>query len=243
MSRMPFRRNSHEAGEGALSKFRSERRTAIREDWLLWLLLAALNLGAAMTVGLTTGTSRAFACFVLGLFVALATAAWMMGGDPHNLVWLWGAVGERQTEKLLQNLDNSWESIHDVSRGKGNWDHVLVGPAGVFLLDSKRFSGTSVAADDQLHVGRYTYGGSGFRGDAASLHETLEKRVRTPWVKAVVVIWGDFPQKRYEENRVSYVRGDELIGWLREQRGTDLSEVERAAIAQAARDVKKASRA
>ena len=237
------RYGSREAGRGALAKFRAERRDSIRGNWLLWLLLAVLNLGAAVTVGFTGGTTRAAACFVLGLFVALAIVTWQMGGDPHNLTWQWGAVGERQTEKLLRNLDNSWECVHDISRGKGNWDHVLIGPAGVFLLDSKRFTGTSVAVDDQLRLGRHSYGGSGFRGNALSLKEELETRAPTPWVKAVVVIWGDFPQRRYEENKVAYLQSDELIEWLREQRGSDLSEAERKAIAQAARDLKKASRA
>jgi len=235
------RKNSHEAGREALRKFQAERRETIRRDWPPWLLLAALNLGAAATVGFTTGTTRAIACFILGLFVALAIVAWRMGGDPHNLTWLWGAVGERQTEKLLRKLDSSWECVHDISRGKGNWDHVLVGPAGVFLLDSKRFAGTAVATDDHLQLGRYSYSGSGFRGDAASLHDALETRVPTPRVKAIVVIWGDFPQKRYEENQVAYLRSDELIGWLRERRGGSPSEVERKAIAQAARELKEAA--
>ena len=243
MSHLLFRRNSsREAGRGAVDRFRTERRNSIREDWALWVLIAALNLGAAVTVGFTRGTPRAFASFVLGLFVALAITAWEVGADPHNLFWLWGAVGERQTAKLLRNLDNSWECVHDISRGKGNWDHVLIGPAGVFMLDSKRFAGTSVATNDQLHLGRYSYSGSGFRGAAKSLHDTLETQVPTmPWVQAVVVIWGDFPQKYHEENYVAYVRSDELIDWLRDRRGSSLSEAKRKAIAQAVRELKKTS--
>jgi hypothetical protein len=177
-----------------------------------------------------------------GFSVAVAISAWIGGGDVHNLVWLWGSLGERQTEELLEKLDDSWECIHDISkRSGGNWDHVLVGPAGIFLLDSKRYASVSVAADDELRVGRLSYHGSYFRSAAISLKYALEPHVGKRWVNAVIVIWGDFPQKRYAEKDVVYLQSDELLGWLSEQPGR-LSERERKAIAEAVRELKEASR-
>jgi hypothetical protein len=35
-----------------------------------------------------------------------------------------------------------------------------------------------------------------------------------PWVQAVVVVWGDFPQGRHEEENVVYIRGEELRSWV-----------------------------
>ena len=43
----------------------------------------------------------------------------------------------------------------------------------------------------------------------------LEGRGAWPrWVQAVVVIWGDFPQRIVEERHVVYLAADELLPWL-----------------------------
>src|SRR2546421_235951 len=66
-----------------------------------------------------------------------------------------------------------------------------------------------------LAAGRLSYAGAGFRAGAARLCDALEARVgRRPWVQPVVVIWGEFPQRRLEDNRVIYVHGSELLAWL-----------------------------
>ena len=113
-----------------------------------------------------------------------------MGGNARNLRFLWGFVGERQTEELLRLLDDSWECVHDIVRGRGkwksNWDHVLIGPAGVFLLDSKSYSSTSKAKDDALRSGRLICRGSDIRGAAISLKEALEPKVGKQYVNAAI---------------------------------------------------------
>lgn len=49
-----------------------------------------------------------------------------------------GAAGERATAKALTPLlGEGWYVSHDIDTGRGNRDHVLVGPGGTFLLDSK----------------------------------------------------------------------------------------------------------
>jgi hypothetical protein len=243
VSRLHLRREKpYEAGQAAFAKFRLEREKTIRREWRFWVVLAALSVGTAAAVGFASGTLRVVSSFLLGVFVTLALFAWEMGGNARNLKWLWGSIGERQTEELLRSLDDSWECVHDIPCRKGNWDHVVIGPAGVFLLDSKSYSSTSEARDDGLRSGRLTCRGSDIRGAAISLKEALEPNVGKQYVNAAVVIWGEFPQKRHEENQVTYLRSDELLGWLSEQPGR-LSERERKAIAQAVRDLKKASKA
>lgn len=62
------------------------------------------------------------------------------------------------------------------------------------------------------------YRGSTQRWGAATIKEAVQQRLggRAPWVQAVVVVWGDFPQARHEEQDVVYVSGDELRAWLAE---------------------------
>ncbi|MBA2474991.1 MAG: NERD domain-containing protein [Actinobacteria bacterium] len=88
-------------------------------------------------------------------------------------------------------------AIHDLDRPRGNWDHVLVGPPGVFLLDSKSLSGTVAAGGDALRAGRVSYPGGIFRSSAKQINQALEGRLGS---RAPVV----------------YLRGDQLVPWLSE---------------------------
>jgi hypothetical protein len=150
----------------------------------------------------------------------LCLVGWVIGGDVYSLPWMWGAVGERQTAEALNGLDGSWRCEHDIPRGRGNWDHVLVGPPGVFLLDSKRLTGTIVVGADGLASGRSSYRGREFKAAAANLCDALEGHAgRRQWVQPVVVVWGEFPQRRIERDGVVYVHGSELLAWLHSQPG------------------------
>lgn len=49
-----------------------------------------------------------------------------------------GAIGEEEVGSLLEQLPGErWRVIHDASLGRGNVDHILIGPAGVFTLETK----------------------------------------------------------------------------------------------------------
>jgi Nuclease-related domain len=53
-----------------------------------------------------------------------------------------GATGEEQVGGLLDGLeDRGWQAIHDASLGRGNVDHILIGPAGVFTVETKSHPG------------------------------------------------------------------------------------------------------
>jgi hypothetical protein len=108
------------------------------------------------------------------------------------------------------------------------------------LLDSKRYSGgTRVEGDDLVSRGRRTSGGQ-FRAAAAALAEVLAQSLgKRPWVQALVVVWGDFPQRQCENDRVAYVHGGSLLQWLQAQPQT-LSDAERAALTAAVRKLRDA---
>lgn len=64
-----------------------------------------------------------------------------------------GAEGEEATARALAALPaNHWRVLHDVrwpGRRYANIDHVIVGPTGIFVIDSKHWSG-SVEVRDQV---------------------------------------------------------------------------------------------
>lgn len=60
--------------------------------------------------------------------------------------WHRGALGELHVGRLLTQLPNGWHVLHAVPVGKGDADidHVIVGPGGVFTINTKNHSGQKV---------------------------------------------------------------------------------------------------
>ncbi|MFC5175631.1 nuclease-related domain-containing protein [Nocardioides taihuensis] len=164
-------------------------------------------------------------CF--GVFGGAALAFWLLARlTPPGWIenWQSGAWGEQATARALRELENEgWIVLHDLPMGRGNVDHIVIVPAGVYLLDSKRLGGV-VSVDDQgVTVRRLDDPALTYRqaGDAHLLrlarqtHQQIlsASRIRT-WVTPVMVIWADFPQD-VAEGRCTYVHGDQLVSWLR----------------------------
>jgi hypothetical protein len=56
--------------------------------------------------------------------------------------WTQGAEGEEVVGKILEELaGDGWHVLHDVSFGRGNIDHVVVGPGGIFTVETKSRGG------------------------------------------------------------------------------------------------------
>jgi Nuclease-related domain len=52
-----------------------------------------------------------------------------------------GAGGEEHVGSVLAALDERWSVIHDVRIGAGNIDHIVIGPGGVFAIETKARAG------------------------------------------------------------------------------------------------------
>jgi Nuclease-related domain len=53
-----------------------------------------------------------------------------------------GATGEEEVGQLLDGLGGGpWRVIHDASVGRGNVDHIVIGPPGVFTIETKSHPG------------------------------------------------------------------------------------------------------
>lgn len=187
-------------------------------------------IAAVVTVALADGWLRVTAGWLLGFITAVAIVGWLIGGHVSNLPWAWGAEGERRTEAELRNLGDEWHVEHDVADGRGNWDHIVIGPGGVFVIDSKTYHRPAEVVGDELRSGRLRTSGAAFRGSAVRLKELFEQATgKSTWVQAIVVIWGDFPQRVVEHERIVYLDGSELREWL-QSRSTRLAPNTRAAL-------------
>jgi nuclease-like protein len=204
------------AGGSAERQFNLLRRQNIRDEWRAWSLIILAVIGLTVWSAFTGEITGRVLAATAGLLVGMLFVFWALGGHVSAFRWRLGAMGERDTGKEIEKLGPEWHCEHDLVHGRGNWDHVLIGPPGVFLLDSKLLHGTAAAGDDALRSGRLTFAGGSFRFGAKRVKVLLEERLgfRAPWVQAVAVVWADFPQGQHEEQDVVYLRGDQLRPWL-----------------------------
>lgn len=72
--------------------------------------------------------------------------------------WEKGADGESQTAAALGQLGPEWTHWHDLrwpGRRFANIDHLAIGPGGIFVIDSKNWSGTLTVKGDVLRQNGY----------------------------------------------------------------------------------------
>jgi nuclease-like protein len=229
------------AGQRYRDGVRSWRR-AIR--WKLLLVFGPF-IAASVIWGLLEHHGAAYLAGWLGGGAAGALLA--LGDSPPAYLQTWGDgdAGERRTHRVLVQL--GWELIEDVDNGRGNYDHILVGPPGVFLLDSKNWTGITSIVDGAPKLARRHDPQAGpdmartrnaVLAASAELSRTIRARTgRGVWVSAVVVFWNEFPDGLVESDRLTYVHGSRLLEFL-ESRPVQLAPVVVAAVSDALADLK-----
>lgn len=66
-----------------------------------------------------------------------------------------GEVAEKSVARELERLDDRFHVIHDVIVGPGNIDHVVIGPSGLFIVETKSHPGlVTFNGERLLHSGR-----------------------------------------------------------------------------------------
>lgn len=130
---------------------------------------------------------------IVGLLVAaVATASVareMWGTSQSTKAWGKGSVGEVATGRFLERLPRDFTTLHDVQMpgSRANIDHVVVGPTGVFTIETKNYRGGV-----RIARGRVTVGGrrrDGISEQAARQAHAVSARTGRP-VRPIVVIHG-----------------------------------------------------
>jgi hypothetical protein len=161
--------------------------------------------------------------FAIGAAVGMgAAAAVVLFDSPPARIenWRTGSEGEKSTARQLRPLlRRGWTLFNDIDTGHGNIDHVLVGPAGVFMLESKRLAGQVRVVSGKLVVRWHEDPEDGYenetiasraRGAAADLHRRIDLAGTRPWVQATVVLWADFEQGSIKRDNVAWIHGNDL---------------------------------
>ncbi len=114
--------------------------------------------------------------------------------------WERGAEGESATARLLAGLPPEWTVLHDLrwpGRRFANIDHLVIGPGGVFVVDSKNWTGRVQVQDGVLRQN-----GRGRENAVAGCAD------------AALAVAGLVPMYAAMVHPVlCFVRDDELRGW------------------------------
>ena len=208
---------------------KQRRRIVVRLLVIVGLLgvVEGLVISSLIPVGLWPAWIRP--AMLIGALVGLwVLYKWGDGGldalEKKRVAMMRGASGETTVALALENFPDDYRVIHDLTTESGNLDHVVVGPAGVFLLDAKNWRGV-VSADGKgelLHNGQPT--------DRPLVHQFvgrvmgIKDKVKTlapgldPYFHSVFV----FTSARVEANwgttgTVHCIRDDQLHGYIVEK--------------------------
>jgi hypothetical protein len=141
-------------GRSALTHYRRHRAAELAA-WtpsLTWR--APLVLAAALAAGALAAQAGLPGAGLAGLTVAVLVG-WRLRFRPSTQTRAWqrGATGERHTARLLDRLGrDGYVSFHDLALpdSPANLDHLVLGPSGVFVIDSKQWTGHVQQSADGL---------------------------------------------------------------------------------------------
>jgi hypothetical protein len=117
-------------------------------------------------------------------------------------------LGERLVVDLLRGLPDDYWLVNDVTLGlaRGSIDHVLIGPCGVVVLETKRVAGSIQCRDDEWSINgdRLTNANRRVNSGACAVRYFLAERhpelvfTALRWVESIVVF--THPLSRLESN-------------------------------------------
>jgi hypothetical protein len=144
---------------------------------------------------------------------------------PEAWSWYTGAIGEIAVGRLLAELGSDWFVRHAVPIGAGtkDVDHLVIGPGGVFSINTKHHAGASIWVGD--HVLRVNNSNTRHLADAIRDRDDVANRLtsKAGFPVTVTAVLALFAPKSVTDKRppsarpVSVVDAQQLARWLRGQ--------------------------
>jgi len=229
-------------GERARRNIRAAWLRTVRRNALLWVGLVLI---LAYCLGLFTvlPMSSTWRAFWIGFAVAatLAAFAWMVESLSATHGRSLGKLGEEATADAVlswRQCRKGWRLVNGIYlAGHGDVDHVLVGPGGVFVIESKWTSNPCHVEDDRVVglMGREPI--SQVRDGTRKIEKLLRYGARRldVEVRPAVVIWG--PGAPHLELGWTIVDGVLVCegrqnAWVRQLTGSTIERSEIEAIAE-----------
>jgi hypothetical protein len=171
------------ARQGYVEARRQQRRQLAKS--VAFALAVPLFVAAAVFLLIKTEPGVEIA---LGLAAVCALAAWWTWPAPDAERWLRGASGEAATARVLAKLpDRRWVVRHDLSvpGSNANIDHLVIGPSGVWCIDTKTTRAEVKAGWLSVRLGGRRLDTRPVRWEA----KVVAERLRVP-VRPLIVVHG-----------------------------------------------------
>lgn len=166
--------------------------------WFLAGLLVAVSLAS---VGLTVSKRATVLSSVLIIAIAVLLKLKADRAVDKAMPWRWGAKAEKEVGAVLNELRNEgFVVMHDIEQcGEGNIDHLVSGPTGVYLIETKSH--------------RYAEGAPlKAKRQAAKVHDSLGV-----WVTPVICVHRR-RKPAFQAQGVWVLPQREVLDWIRKQR-------------------------
>ena len=160
----------------------------------------------------------------------LALIPWAVSAQyfSYSNIWHLGAMGEENVAKELERLGDSFHTINDfyLPGQRGNFDHIVLGPNGIFLIETKNHKGLISCNGDvwkQRKVGQLgtVYDGVlknpslQVKANAAILNDFIKQRLKKNiWINPVIVFANDEAELDIKKSTVPVIRPEKLHGFI-----------------------------
>jgi hypothetical protein len=196
---------------------------------------------AFLIVGLAT------IVFGVGVFLIVISLYFFSKSSHYSK----GIEGETQTVNALKNLGEGYYLINDVSlpQIEGNIDHILLGPEGIFVIESKNFEGDLRCEGDVWYQYKPSWRrwteieikspSKQVKRNAIKLKKFIESqnifnKPLRPWVHGIVVFTNPNVKLKLKNITVPVLKIKELYAFIKNQKSDiHLSQAEVKAIAEA----------
>ncbi|HXH84965.1 MAG TPA: nuclease-related domain-containing protein [Candidatus Tectomicrobia bacterium] len=182
-----------------------------REERRLWWYVGG---GTAAAFALSMAVAFGYPHAIVGIPVAF----WLAHRRSSRLASVRrGRMGERQVTSLLRQLPDDHYLVNDVlvEGAIGNIDHVVIGPCGVVVIETKRIAGRIRCYRDHWYVNGFERDSISRRikRNAAALRDFLHDRhpdISPGFVEAIVVFTHPLCRVKVVGARVAVARYSEL---------------------------------
>ena len=208
------------AGWSARYSIRQRHRSVLRERWRLLAVLGT-SLASVSVLASIFATGPLQRGFILGsgLVVAVVSVSALVVLASGTAPLMMGELAEQWTAQELRELrEHGWKLVNHFGLGYGDQDHVLVGPGGVILVETK-WGATPWDLDERDHFFNNALQQTARNAKQLELWFGVAQHGRPP-VEPVLVLWGRAKHKldeqpvRRHRSGVVVMSGDQLQTWM-----------------------------
>ncbi len=138
--------------------------------------------------------------------------------------WFLGKRGELRVTQSLSKLPDNYVLLNDLvlPSGRGNVDHLVIGPNGLFVIETKNYASNVKCYGDQWFVNgkRIPSLSCQAKGNALTVRKNLQKvfaehRARLPYVEPIVSFVKHTQRLDLHEPTVHVLKSEELVSFIR----------------------------